>query len=117
MIEYVPEVEKRFREVGNGHVLNNAPYEVAASTLILEEAGCAVTDAAGRPVDGRPLLGSGVDHQMSAVPAARTGRSHMPLRGVKRRSYPILALITQYQWRASTSSTGSCGRTMTQLCG
>lgn len=70
MIEVVPEVEKRFREVGNGHVLNNAPYDVTASSLILEEAGCVVTDAAGRSLTGRPLLGSGIDHQMSVVAAA-----------------------------------------------
>jgi hypothetical protein len=29
-----------------------------------------VTDAAGAPLDGRPLLGSGVDFQMSVVASA-----------------------------------------------
>jgi myo-inositol-1(or 4)-monophosphatase len=70
MIEVAPWVEERFREVGRGHVLNNSPYDVAASTLILEEAGCVVTDAAGRPLDDRPLLGSDVEHQMSVVASA-----------------------------------------------
>ncbi len=70
MIEMAPWVEARFRQVGKGHVLNNSPYDVAASTLILEEAGCIVTDAAGRPLGDRPLLGSDVAHQMSVVAAA-----------------------------------------------
>ncbi|MBU2603960.1 MAG: hypothetical protein KKA32_17660 [Actinobacteria bacterium] len=70
MIEVAPWVEARFRHVGKGHVLNNSPYDVAASTLILEEAGCIVTDAAGRPLGDRPLLGSDVAHQMSVVAAA-----------------------------------------------
>jgi myo-inositol-1(or 4)-monophosphatase len=70
MIEIVPEVEDRFREVGRGALLNNSPYDVAATTLILSEAGCPVTDAAGRPLGGRPLLGSDRRHQMSVVASA-----------------------------------------------
>lgn len=70
MIEVAPWVEARFREVGKGHVLNNSPYDVAASTLMLLEAGCVVTDAAGRRLAGRPLLGSDMYHQMSVVAAA-----------------------------------------------
>jgi myo-inositol-1(or 4)-monophosphatase len=70
MIEVVPEVERRFRVVGKGAVLNNSPHDVAATTLVLLEAGCPVTDAAGRPLDGRPLLGSDREHQMSVVASA-----------------------------------------------
>lgn len=70
MIEMAPWVETRFREVGKGHVLNNSPYDVAASTLMLQEAGCVVTDAAGRSLDDRPLLGSDMHHQMSVVASA-----------------------------------------------
>ncbi|MHB8869250.1 MAG: inositol monophosphatase family protein [Thermoleophilia bacterium] len=70
MIEMAPWVEGRFREVGKGSVLNNSPYDVAASTLILQEAGCVVTDAAGRPLDRRLLLGADMAHQMSVVAAA-----------------------------------------------
>ncbi len=70
MIEVAPWVEARFRQVGKGHVLNNSPYDVAASTLILEEAGCVVSDAAGRSLADRPLLGSDVAHQMSVVASA-----------------------------------------------
>ncbi|NLT36375.1 MAG: hypothetical protein GXX83_10825 [Gaiellales bacterium] len=70
MIERSPWVERRFRQVGNGSVLNNCPYDVAAAALILEEAGCVVTDAAGNSLDKRPLLGSDVAHQLSVVAAA-----------------------------------------------
>ncbi len=70
MIELAPWVEARFREVGKGSVLNNSPHDVAASTLILQEAGCIVTDAAGRSLDERPLLGSDMSHQMSVIASA-----------------------------------------------
>lgn len=70
MIEAAPWVEARFREVGKGGVLNNAPYDVAASTLMLEEAGCPVTDAVGRRLAGQPLLGADIRYQMSVVASA-----------------------------------------------
>jgi myo-inositol-1(or 4)-monophosphatase len=75
MIELVPEVEARFREVGRGAVLNNSPYDVAATALILQEAGCPVTDAGGRSLDGRPLLGADMSHQMSVI-ASSNRRLH-----------------------------------------
>jgi myo-inositol-1(or 4)-monophosphatase len=70
LIEVAPWVEARFREVGKGGVLNNAPYDVAASTLILEEAGCPVTDTLGRSLAERPLLGSDIRFQMAVVASA-----------------------------------------------
>lgn len=70
MIELAPWLEVRFREVGKGSVLNNSPHDVAASALILQEAGCVVTDAAGRSLDDRPLMGSDMSHQMSVVASA-----------------------------------------------
>jgi len=73
MIELAPWVETRFRDVGKGHVLNNSPYDVAASVLMLREAGCVVTDAAGRSLEDRPLLGSDMDYQMSVVASANPG--------------------------------------------
>jgi fructose-1,6-bisphosphatase/inositol monophosphatase family enzyme len=51
-------------------VLNNAPYDLASAALCLTEAGAVVTDARGRPLDDRPLLGSGADYQMSVVASA-----------------------------------------------
>ncbi|MCZ7663680.1 MAG: hypothetical protein M5U22_12455 [Thermoleophilia bacterium] len=73
MIEVAPWVEARFRQVGHGSVLNNSPHDVAASALILQEAGCPVTDAAGRNLGDRPLLGSDMGFQMSVVASANAG--------------------------------------------
>jgi fructose-1,6-bisphosphatase/inositol monophosphatase family enzyme len=58
-----------FERVGRGAVLNNAPYDVAAAWRCLVEGGATVTDAAGEPLDERPLLGSGAEFQMSVVAA------------------------------------------------
>lgn len=91
MIEVAPWVEARFRHVGKGHVLNNSPYDVAASTLILEEAGCIVTDAAGRSLGDRPLLGSDVAHQMSVVAAANVALHSAILDEVARGMRVLLA--------------------------
>ncbi len=62
-----------FERVGRGAVLNNSPYDLAAAVLILEQAGAVVSDADGRPLDDRPLLGSGHEFQMSCVAAANAG--------------------------------------------
>jgi myo-inositol-1(or 4)-monophosphatase len=70
MIDEVPALRTRFEEVGDGAVLNNSPYDLAAAVLCLEEAGAVVTDAYGRSLASRPLLGSGHDFQMSCVAAA-----------------------------------------------
>ena len=70
VIDAVPGALEEFRRVGRGAVLNNSPYDLAAATLVLEEAGAVVTDARGQPLAARPLLGSGAEHQMSVVAAA-----------------------------------------------
>jgi myo-inositol-1(or 4)-monophosphatase len=70
MIEDVPAVRGDFERLGGGAVLNNSPYDLAAAALCLEEAGAVVTDAYGRPLGARPLLGSGHEFQMSCVAAA-----------------------------------------------
>ena len=70
MIDEVPALRARFERVGGGAVLNNSPYDLAAAVLCAEEAGAIVTDATGRPLAARPLLGSGHDFQMSCVAAA-----------------------------------------------
>ncbi|CAN5742215.1 inositol monophosphatase family protein [soil metagenome] len=63
----VPGMLAEFRRVGGGAVLNNAPYDLAAALLCLEEAGAVVTDASGDSLAARPLLGSDHSHQMSVV--------------------------------------------------
>jgi myo-inositol-1(or 4)-monophosphatase len=70
MVAEVPGMLEEFRRVGGGAVLNNSPYDLAAAVLCLTEAGGVVTDASGRPLDERPLLGSGPSHQMSVVATA-----------------------------------------------
>jgi len=66
----VPETRSEFERVGGGAVLNNTPYDLAAAALVVQEAGGIVSDAAGRPLDDRPLLGSGAEHQMSVLTSA-----------------------------------------------
>jgi myo-inositol-1(or 4)-monophosphatase len=70
MVAELPAVRAEFERVGGGAILNNSPYDLAAATLCLEEAGAVVTDAYGRPIGDRPLLGSGVEFQISCVAAA-----------------------------------------------
>ena len=72
MIDDVPAVRAEFERVGGGAVLNNSPYDLAAATICLLEGGAVVTDAYGKPLDDRPLLGSGHEFQMSCVAAANT---------------------------------------------
>jgi myo-inositol-1(or 4)-monophosphatase len=66
----VPGMREEFERLGGGAVLNNSPYDLAAVALICEEAGAAVSDAYGEPLARRPLLGSGVEFQISCVAAA-----------------------------------------------
>jgi len=70
MIEEIPGVRTAFERVGGGQVLNNSPYDLAAATLCLQEGGAVVTDAAGRALGDRPLLGSGAEFQMSVLASA-----------------------------------------------
>jgi myo-inositol-1(or 4)-monophosphatase len=67
LVEDVPGMRAEFERVGGGSVLNNSPYDIAAAALILEEAGAVVTDAYGRSLADRPLLGSAHEFQMSVV--------------------------------------------------
>ena len=70
LVDEVPGMRAEFERVGGGAVLNNAPYDVAASVLIAAEAGAFVTDARGRSLAERPLLGSAAEHQVSIIVAA-----------------------------------------------
>jgi myo-inositol-1(or 4)-monophosphatase len=70
LIDDVPGMRAEFERVGRGEVLNNSPYDLAAPWLCLTEAGGVVSDGWGRPLDRRPLLGSGHEYQMSSISAA-----------------------------------------------
>ncbi|MEO8092791.1 MAG: inositol monophosphatase family protein [bacterium] len=73
LVDEVPGMREEFERVGAGAVLNNSPYDLAAAVLCLQEAGAVVTDASGRSLDQRPLLGSGHSFQMSCVASANRG--------------------------------------------
>lgn len=67
----IPEiVEDHFINAGRGIVLGIAPYDIAASILIAQEAGCQVTDAYGSNFDEVLLLDSSVANFRSLVAAA-----------------------------------------------
>jgi len=69
MIADVPRVREEFERIGGGVVLNNSPYDLAAAVLVCAEAGAIVTDAYGKSLASRKLLGSGADFQLSCVTA------------------------------------------------
>jgi myo-inositol-1(or 4)-monophosphatase len=70
MIDEVPALQAEFERVGDGQVLNNSPYDLAAPWLCLREAGGVISDGWGRELDDRRLLGSGHEFQMSSISAA-----------------------------------------------
>lgn len=82
MVADVPGMREEFERVGGGAVLNNTPYDLAASVLILEEAGATVSDAYGRPLGPNSLLGSGAEFQMSIVASANPVLHHRILREI-----------------------------------
>ncbi len=69
LIDDVPGLRQEFERVGNGEILNNSPYDLAAPWLCLLEAGGVVTDGWGAPLDDRRLLGAGHEFQMSSISA------------------------------------------------
>ncbi len=59
VLHELPELEPAFRVAGDGAVCTNFPYDVAASSLIVTEAGGIVTAADGGPLASSPAVGSG----------------------------------------------------------
>jgi myo-inositol-1(or 4)-monophosphatase len=82
LVADVPGMREEFERVGGGAILNNSPYDVAAATLVLEEAGALVTDAYGRPLGQRALLGSGAEYQISVVASGNETLHNLILREV-----------------------------------
>lgn len=70
IVDEVPGMRAQFERIGGGQVLNNSPYDLAAPWLCLREAGGVISDGWGRPLDDKPLLGSGHEYQMSSISAA-----------------------------------------------
>jgi myo-inositol-1(or 4)-monophosphatase len=82
LIDDVPGMREEFEQVGRGEVLNNSPYDLAAPWLCLREVGGVVSDGWGAPLDGRRLLGSGHEFQMSSISAANPGLHEQLVRAI-----------------------------------
>ncbi|HWE34112.1 MAG TPA: inositol monophosphatase family protein [Solirubrobacteraceae bacterium] len=82
LVDEVPGMRAEFERVGDGHVLNNSPYDLAAPWLILREAGGVVSDGWGAPLDRHRLLGSGHEFQMSSISAAHAELHGLLVRAV-----------------------------------
>ncbi len=89
LIDEIPETRALFERIADGAVLNNNPYDVAAALLICTEAGCIATDAAGRALEDRPLVGSGADYCVSTLVAC-TAELHRELLGSLDRGIGVL---------------------------
>jgi myo-inositol-1(or 4)-monophosphatase len=62
-------VEDHFINAGRGAVLGIAPYDIAASLLVAEEAGCVVTDAFGKSFEDVLLLDTSPSNFNSMIAA------------------------------------------------
>jgi myo-inositol-1(or 4)-monophosphatase len=82
LVDEVPGMRAEFERVGGGAVLNNSPYDLAGAALCVTEAGAVLTDARGRSLDDRPLLGSGADFQMSVVTSSNPALHELILAAV-----------------------------------
>jgi fructose-1,6-bisphosphatase/inositol monophosphatase family enzyme len=63
----VPATEAAFLAVGEGSVCTNFPYDVAAATLIVEEAGGSVSHADGRSLRDHPAVGSSREEGLAVL--------------------------------------------------
>ena len=93
LVEEVPGMKDEFERVGGGSVLNNSPHDLAGATLVLEEAGALVTDARGRSLRERPLLGASAEHQMSVV---ATGNEHLHARILESLDSALTRLLSTF---------------------
>lgn len=82
--EEMPSLRPEFERIGGGALLTNPPYDLAGAWALLREAGAVMTDARGRALDDRPLLGSGPRYQTSFVAAANTALHEAILAEVER---------------------------------
>jgi len=67
IVDEVPETEAAFRLLGEGTVLTNFPYDVAAAIVIVEEAGGIVTAIDGTSLARRPAIGSGDGYGLAVL--------------------------------------------------
>ena len=96
MIDDVPGMREEFERVGGGAILNNSPYDLAAATLCLQEAGAVVTDAYGRGIGTAPCWARATSSRSPAWP----WRTPSCTRRSVRRSTPASRV-----WQPSGAST------------
>jgi myo-inositol-1(or 4)-monophosphatase len=65
-----PELEPQFREVGDGALCANFPFDVAAAALIVQEAGGVVTMPDGSTIADHPAVGSGKGFGLGIIASA-----------------------------------------------
>ena len=82
VVDEIPETLPAFLRVGEGSVCTNFPYDVAASVLIVQEAGGTVTHADGRSLDDHPAIGSSRAHGLAVLGAANGGLHRRLLREI-----------------------------------
>jgi myo-inositol-1(or 4)-monophosphatase len=70
IVDECPATEAAFLATGEGTVVTNFPYDVAAAILIVQEAGGLVTHADGRPLDTHPAVGSSRAHGLAVLASA-----------------------------------------------
>jgi len=67
LISDFPALEKNYARVGQGSIINNYPYDIAASYLILKESKATITDAYGNDLGEHYLMGIGKKYQLSTI--------------------------------------------------
>lgn len=93
IVDKCPATEPAFLEVGEGAVTTNFPYDVAASVLIVLEAGGVVTHADGRPLDDHPAVGSSRTHGLAVLAAANAPLHETLLAAVDRGMHRLEAWV------------------------
>jgi myo-inositol-1(or 4)-monophosphatase len=93
IVDECPATEPAFLEVGEGAVTTNFPYDVAASVLIVREAGGLVTHADGRPLDDHPAVGSSRAHGLAVLAAANPPLHETILAAVDRGMHRLEAWV------------------------
>jgi myo-inositol-1(or 4)-monophosphatase len=84
VVDTFPELETAFRAVGAGAVCTNFPYDVAAASLIVQEAGGVVSAPDGGSIADRPAVGSGDGYGIAVLASASAALHEALLAAVER---------------------------------
>jgi myo-inositol-1(or 4)-monophosphatase len=103
-------VRDHFINAGRGTVVGLAPYDLAASLLIAQEAGCIVTDAYGAKLDDVLLLDTTAENHRSIIAAANPELHTKLLKYVDTRVQQLEALLKRRAERAAALAAAQAGR-------